>query len=221
MRKALAACLLLLCPLVFSQQTMNNEAVIKMVKAGLSDEIVLSTINASPGQYITTSDALIALKQAGVSDKVIATIVNKISAAPPPDANPAQNPPSQLAQQPTGPITSGVAQQSPANEQPVDKPRVYLQSESKGTNRNSGRDQSMEMSKDFEQDCPGVRVTINQQLADYTVMLNHIEMGFVRDNQFQIADKNGDLLSRTKEGGSIRGGVKKACQIILSDWGKK
>jgi hypothetical protein len=51
-------------------------------------------------------------------------------------------------------------------------------------------------------------------MADYTVLLNHIELGLLnRDNQFQIADKNGDLISHTKEGGSINGGVKKACQI--------
>jgi hypothetical protein len=79
----------------------------------------------------------------------------------------------------------------------------------------------MEMSKDFEEVCPGVRVTITQQMADYTVLLNHIEIGlFVRDNQFQIADKSGDLLAKTKEGGSIKGGVKKVCDLILANWAK-
>jgi hypothetical protein len=79
----------------------------------------------------------------------------------------------------------------------------------------------MEMSKDFEQVCPDVRISINQQVADYTVLLNHIEVGFTRDNQMQIADKNGDLLSKTKEGGSIKARVKKACDLILEDWAKK
>lgn len=79
----------------------------------------------------------------------------------------------------------------------------------------------MEMSKDFERDCAGVRITLNQQQADYTVNLNHIEVGaFIRDNQFQIADRNGDLISNTKEGGSIAGGVKKACAVVLADWAK-
>ena len=108
--------------------------------------------------------------------------------------------------------------------EPVDqsaKPRVYLQSQSKGNNRNAARDQSMEMSKDFEETCPGVRITINQQMADYTVLLNHIEVGlFVRDNQFQLADRNGDLLSKTREGGSIRNGVQKVCNLIVADWAK-
>jgi hypothetical protein len=80
----------------------------------------------------------------------------------------------------------------------------------------------MEMSKDFERDCSSVRISINQQTADYTVALNHIEIGlFIRDNQFQVANKDGDLISTTKEGGSIAGGVKKACAIILEDWAKK
>ncbi len=78
----------------------------------------------------------------------------------------------------------------------------------------------MEMSKDFENECPGIRVTINQSVADYSVLLNHIEHGFARDNQIQIGNKDGDLISKTKEGGSINGGVKKACAVILADWAK-
>ena|SRR5215813_15332174 len=103
----------------------------------------------------------------------------------------------------------------------VNKPRVYLTAASKGNQWNAARDQSMEMSKDFEKDCPSVRVTINQSVADYTVLLNHIEHGFVRDNQIQVANKDGDLISRTKEGGSIRGNIKKACGIIMADWANR
>jgi len=100
-------------------------------------------------------------------------------------------------------------------------PRVFLQAASHGNTWNARRDQSMEMSKDFEKDCPGARVTINQQMADYTVLLNHIELGLLaRDNQMQIADKNGDLL-QTKEGGGIKGGVKRVCEVILADWAKQ
>jgi hypothetical protein len=78
------------------------------------------------------------------------------------------------------------------------KPRVFLQSSSHGNNWNASRDQSMEMSKDFEKECPQVRVTVNQSMADYTVILNHIEHGLARDNQFQVADKNGDLLTHQR-----------------------
>ena len=96
-----------------------------------------------------------------------------------------------------------------------------MQASSHGSNWNAHRDQSMELSKDFEKDCPDVRITLNQQMADYIVSLNHVEHGFARDNQFQVADKNGDLLTNTKEGGSIRNGAKKACAQILADWASK
>lgn len=122
---------------------------------------------------------------------------------------------SSFGQQPLAPQSEAAVTQ-PASTQP----RVFLQSASHGNQWTSRRDQSMEMGKDFEKNCPDVRITINQKMADYTVLLNHIETGFSRDNQFQVADKNGDLISHTKEGGSINGGVKKECAIILADWAK-
>ncbi|HEX4038240.1 MAG TPA: hypothetical protein VHX37_09290 [Acidobacteriaceae bacterium] len=207
---------LVFCAFAVCQQTMNNDAVIRMVKAGLSDDIVVSTINASSGQYSTTPDALIALKQAGVSEKVIAAIVTKASPLPvaPVDTANSQSQPA--------PGTQGAPSDvAPPPGQSPEKPRVYLESASKGTNRNAARDQSMEMGKDLEGDCPAVRITISQDMADYTILLNHIEVGFARDNQIEVANKQGDLISRTKEGGSIRGGMKKACQTVLADWAKK
>jgi hypothetical protein len=109
-------------------------------------------------------------------------------------------------------------------QQPAAQPRVYLQSSSKGNVWNAARDQSMEMAKDFQKNCPDVKITIAQNAADYTVMLNHIENGpLSRDNQFQIANKEGDMLGGVREkgvlsGGSIKGGVKNACQVIMKDW---
>jgi len=119
--------------------------------------------------------------------------------------------------QPTAPAGQQTSADPPTTK---GQPRVFLQAASHGNTWNSRRDQSMEMGKDFEKVCPGVRVTINQQAADYTVLLNHIEVGlFARDNQLQVADRNGDLLE-TKEGGGIKGGVKKVCDLILADWSK-
>jgi hypothetical protein len=81
MRKSLFAVFLLtICSFALAQQAMNNDAIIKLVKAGLSDDVIVSTINASPGTYDTSADGLIALKTAGASDKVIAAIVMKGSA---------------------------------------------------------------------------------------------------------------------------------------------
>ena len=99
-----------------------------------------------------------------------------------------------------------------------EKPRVYLQSASHGNTWNSRRDQSIEMAKDFQKDCSTVKVTLSQNNADYTVILNHIEVGlFARDNQLEVANKDGDLLA-TREKGGIRGSVKGVCEVIMTDW---
>ncbi len=211
MRKGFLAILFLAsCSLLVAQQSLNNDAVIKLVKAGLSDELIISTINSQPGTYDTSPDGLIALKKADVSDTVVAAIVKKASGV-------AQTAPV------TGATSTAAAPPAEAPTAPAHSagnPRVYISSASKGSNRNAERDQSMEMAKDFEKNCPDVRITVNQNTADYTVLLNHSEHGFARDNQIQIANKDGDLISRTKEGGSIKGDAKKACELILADWTK-
>jgi hypothetical protein len=92
MRKSLIAIVFLsFCPLLVAQQALNNDSVIKLVKAGLSDDLIVSTVNAQAGNYDTSTDGLIALKGAGVSDKVVAAIVQK-SAAPAAVAFPQQAP---------------------------------------------------------------------------------------------------------------------------------
>ncbi len=88
MRKGfLAIVFLVFCPLLVAQQSLNNDSIVKLVKAGLSEDLIVSTINASPGTYDTSADGLIALKHAGVSDKIVAQIVLK-STAPAPSAQP-------------------------------------------------------------------------------------------------------------------------------------
>jgi hypothetical protein len=71
----LTVLLLAYCPLIVAQQALNNDAVIKLVKAGLSDDLIVSTINASPSAFDSSADGIIALKAAGVSDKVVAAVV--------------------------------------------------------------------------------------------------------------------------------------------------
>ncbi len=90
MRRTLVTVVLaLLCPVLIAQQPLNNDGVVKLIKAGLSDDLVVSTISGSPGQYDTSANGLIALKQAGASDKVIAAVVSKASGAMAPVAAPA------------------------------------------------------------------------------------------------------------------------------------
>ena len=82
MRKYLLAVLFLsLGSLLAAQQTLNNDGVVKMIKAGLSDDVVAAAVSSSPGTFDTSTEALVALKSAGVSDKVVAAIVSK-GAAP-------------------------------------------------------------------------------------------------------------------------------------------
>ena len=54
-----------------AQTPLTNDAVIKMVKAGLAEDVILNMINVQPAQFSITPDAMIALKKDGVSDKII------------------------------------------------------------------------------------------------------------------------------------------------------
>ncbi len=201
---------LVVYPLLLAQQTLNNDSVVKLMKAGFSEDLIITTINRSQGSYDTSVDGLIALKNAGMTNKEITAIVAKAS----PQTSAALTVP--IAE---GAPTARAALAVPA--QSANKPRVFLRAQSHSSGWNESRDQSMEMSKDFQEVCPGVQISLNQHLVDYTVELNHIEHDFLRDNQMQVANKDGDLVSRTKGGGSIKGGVKKACEVILADWAKK
>src|SRR5438874_2580824 len=72
-----------------AQTPLTNEAIVKMVKAGLGDDIILTTIKAQPAQYAITPDDLIALKCAGVGEKLIAAMTEKAGAgSPAPYGNP-------------------------------------------------------------------------------------------------------------------------------------
>ena len=62
-------------------EVLTNETLIKLVKAGLRDDVVIGMINSQLGQYSVTPTAVIAMKEAGVSDNVIAAIVNKGSSS--------------------------------------------------------------------------------------------------------------------------------------------
>jgi hypothetical protein len=186
--------------LLLGQQTLNNESVVNLMKAGFSEDVIISAINRSLGAYDVSVDGLIALKNAGITNKEISAIVAK--AYPP---------------------TARAAFPVPARS---NKPRVFLRAQSHSSGWHESRDQAMEMSKDFQEDCPEVQISVNPNLLDYAVELNHTESSFVRQNQIQVANKDGDLVSQTKAGGSIkgpsiRGDVKKACEAIVADWAKK
>lgn len=66
----------LFTPNVFAvQQKLTNQDVLKMVKAGLSPEIIEQTINSSDQAFDVSTDALIKLKQEGVPDAIVQAMI--------------------------------------------------------------------------------------------------------------------------------------------------
>jgi len=73
---------LLLCLLtpVFSQDAMDNAAVLTMVKAGFSDDVIVARIMATPCDFDLGADRLAELKQAGVSERTILLMIRRMEA---------------------------------------------------------------------------------------------------------------------------------------------
>lgn len=69
--------LLLAIPFAALAAPMTNEDVIKMVKSGLSDAIVIQSIDAAEPAFDTSPDGLVKLKQGGASDKVIERVMSR------------------------------------------------------------------------------------------------------------------------------------------------
>ena len=72
---------------------LNNGSIMRMVGAGLSDDLVLQAITSQPGQYTTDADSLVELKKAGVSERVISAMMNKGRKRLTPEGNTAEDPP--------------------------------------------------------------------------------------------------------------------------------
>ena len=62
-------------PAAPSASVLQNQDVIKMVKAGFDDALIIAKISSSKCQFDTSTDALIQLKQSGVSAAVIKAMV--------------------------------------------------------------------------------------------------------------------------------------------------
>ncbi len=94
----------LVCTLVaFAQQALTNDSVVKMVKAGLSEPLIVSMVQNQPGNYSVTADDVVKLKSQGVSDKVLAAMIAKSTGA----AAPATAPPSAATSSNSASATSG------------------------------------------------------------------------------------------------------------------
>jgi len=62
--------------------TITNDQVIRMVKAGVPESAIISSIQSSRGQFDLTPDGLLALHRAGVSQKVLETMIASHGAQP-------------------------------------------------------------------------------------------------------------------------------------------
>jgi hypothetical protein len=80
----------------YAQTPLTNDAILRMVKAGLSEEVILATINGQPAKFALGADELVQLKKDGVSDKILAAMVKKAD-PPAPLAAPAAPAPAEPA----------------------------------------------------------------------------------------------------------------------------
>ncbi len=56
---------------------LTNDSVVKMVKGGLSGDVIVRMIRSQPARFATTPDDLLELKRAGVPDAVIAAMLDR------------------------------------------------------------------------------------------------------------------------------------------------
>ncbi len=91
-----------------------------------------------------------------------------------------------------------------------------------GTATTDQRDQTIELAQDFSTECRGVKLTLNQQDADYAVSLNHQAFhGLVHKNdQIMVTNRSAEVLTAVSTH-SVTGAVKDACNVILADFAAK
>lgn len=65
-----------------AQETMNNDEVITLTKAGLNPSLIVGKIKSSKTNFDLSTDSLIKLKQAGVSDDVVAAMLEAKNGKP-------------------------------------------------------------------------------------------------------------------------------------------
>ncbi|MBL8230848.1 MAG: hypothetical protein JNL98_20305 [Bryobacterales bacterium] len=85
----IALCVFALAAAALAQETLNNESIIKLVKSGLGEELILNVIRQQPGNYSMGADDLVSMKAAGVSERIITAMLARGrdgAAAPKPDS---------------------------------------------------------------------------------------------------------------------------------------
>jgi hypothetical protein len=90
---------------------MTNQDVIKLVKAKISEDLIIAKIRQSKTKFDVSVDGLVALKEAGVSDNLIAVMMDPSAPAAPPPAAPAPSP----APKPAFPAANGPKEVAPVD----------------------------------------------------------------------------------------------------------
>lgn len=85
---ALWGILALAAGLGVAQEVLTNDGVVKMVKAGLPEAVIVQKIRSSEKKFDTSTDALVKLKSNGVPDRVIEAMMGAPAAAAPSAAAP-------------------------------------------------------------------------------------------------------------------------------------
>ena len=62
---------------LLAQEPMNNDGIIKLVKSGMTEDLIISVIQQQPGTYVFGANDLVALKEASVTEKIIAAMLAK------------------------------------------------------------------------------------------------------------------------------------------------
>jgi hypothetical protein len=65
------------CFVLLAQEPMNNDGIVRLVKSGMTEDLIISVIQQQPGSYSLGANDLAALKEASVSEKIIAAMLAK------------------------------------------------------------------------------------------------------------------------------------------------
>jgi tetratricopeptide (TPR) repeat protein len=80
----------LLAPGFSAAEVLTNETIVTMVKAGFGEELIISKIKISQGQYDLSMNALLKLKNDGVSEKIIQAMMGASAKPESPEPGTAQ-----------------------------------------------------------------------------------------------------------------------------------
>jgi hypothetical protein len=109
---------------LISFETLDNQAVMKLVRDGIPDHVIVAAIESTPGEFDTSASAIAELKQSGVSDAVIKAMIDAANERRSGEAPPAAPPsPPPVPARPAEVVPPVAASNPPASQAPAaDKP---------------------------------------------------------------------------------------------------